>query len=461
MKKEKKETTYIKRIEVDEKTAEPIIVEVSEKEYMQSNSDLEVHIEKTDFVEMKTTKSVGRQMAMEKILGVKKEDESINKRQKIFKRITTVVFIVFVVGVLAYTAYNDFFANGKAFPSWEELKPILANSWQYLLLALFCLFLAFFFKGLKITIMCKSMTGHFHFKTSMETGIIGIYYNNVTPLAVGGQPFEIYHLSKHGVHGGVASSIPIATFFLNQLAFVILGIISLIMFNCNTLGMPSWITGAFSPLFNVLAIIGLVCCIFVPTLVIVFSMLPKIGAKLVHGVVWIGSKLRIIKNPKEMTTKTIKTVVHNSRCIKKLASSPLVFSSTFLLSFLENISNSSIAFFVLKMFGFPNGQDLGGMSTFSEWLMVVQICFILFAAITFIPTPGNSGAADLSFYLLFEAGLAAGLTFPAMMVWRFVNFYLIIIIGFLFATFKKKADLKAAALAKKLSPIEPIEPPEE
>lgn len=402
MKKEKEETDYIKKIELEEKIA------------------------------------------------------SINERQKIFKRITTIVFIVFVVGVLAYTAYSDFFSSNQPTPSLDDLSKIFANSWLYLLLALFCLFLAFFFKGLKITIMCKSMTGRFHFRTSIETGIIGTYYNNVTPLATGGQPFEIYHLSKHGVHGGVASSIPIATFFLNQLAFVILGIVSLITFNSNVLNIPLEITSTFSSLYNVLAIIGLMCCLFVPTLVIVFSMIPKIGAKLVHFVVWIGSRLHIIKNPKEMTAKTIKTVVHNSRCIKKIASSPLVLLSTFLLSFLENLSNVSIAFFSLKMFGFP--YNIGGeMDLFTQWLMVSQICFILYASITFIPTPGNSGAADLSFYLLFSVGLEAGLTFPAMVVWRLISFYLVIIIGFLFATFKKKSDLKAAAQEKNFSPIEPTE----
>ncbi|MBQ7924256.1 MAG: flippase-like domain-containing protein, partial [Clostridia bacterium] len=80
--------------------------------------------------------------------------------------------------------------------------------------------MCFVLKGAKLSVFCKSMTGKFHFKTCFETGIIGHYYNNVTPLAVGGRPFEIYHLSKHGVRGGVATSLPIATFFLNQFAFV-------------------------------------------------------------------------------------------------------------------------------------------------------------------------------------------------------------------------------------------------
>jgi len=272
----------------------------------------------------------------------------------------------------------------------------------------------------------------------METGIIGTYYNNVTPLAVGGQPFEIYHLSKHGVRGGVATSIPIASFFINQLAFVILGIVSLVLFTHNTYNAPVSLINAFPTAFYGLTIIGLCCCLFVPTLVILFSFMPKVGAKLVYLVIKLGTKLRIVRKPEETLQKTIKTVVHNSHCLKKIAASPLLFLGLIILSFLENVASVSIAFFVLKGFGLT----FDGLSFVSEWVIVCSICFILFASITFIPTPGNSGAADLSFFILFESVLYAGLAFPAMLIWRLFHFYSTIIIGFIFATLKKKSDNK-------------------
>ena len=76
------------------------------------------------------------------------------------------------------------------------------------------------------------------------------------------------------------------------------------------------------------------------------------------------------------------------------------------------------------------------------WLQAAQITLILFASIAFIPTPGNSGAADLSFFMFFKSGLKAGLAFPATIVWRLLSFYGYIIIGFTFATAKKRADNK-------------------
>ncbi len=432
MGRKKIDTSIVKKIEVDHTTKKTRVVDVPETEYLNEP------IVKADFVESKSKREVRKKEAIEKVFGIKKDEEIVDKRQKAFKKITTILFIVFMGGVLAYTAYQDFFVNDN-FPSASQLKSILKTGWLYFAIAILAFFLAFFFKGLKNVCMCKSMTGKSHFITSMETGIIGTYYNNITPLAVGGQPFEIYHLSKHGVHGGVASSVPIASFFLNQLTFVILGIFSLIAVNENYFDAPNYLINLFPPAFYSLTIIGLCCCLFVPSLVILFSMMPRLGAKLVYFVVRIGKKLRIIKNPQETLQKTIKTVVHNSHCLKKIASKPLLFFTLFILSVLENVSNMSIAFFVLKGFGFSLGLPF-----MAEWGIIASFCCILFASITFIPTPGNSGAADLSFFLLFDKVLLAGLAFPAMLVWRLFSFYSTIIVGFTFATLKKKSDLRKA-----------------
>ena len=433
MNKKENQSPIVNKIEIDEKTQELKIVELSEK---QLNKELKVQkkYHEYDFVEKKSDKSIGKQLVMKRILGVEKQNSSVDKRKRLLKNVTTAVFVVFVLGVLAFTFYKDFFGvdEDREFLSWEALGNIFATSWIYLLCALLALTCCYLLKGLKLSIMCKSMTKKMHFKTCFETGIIGHYYNNVTPLAVGGQPFEIYHLSKHGVKGGVATSLPIATFFLNQLAFVLLGAVSLIFVARNPL------SDILPTTFSVLAIIGLVCCGLMPTLVVIFSFLPSIGTRLVNLVMHVGAKLKIVKNPKVTTYKTIKTVVHNSRCLKRLSTRPFVFVMSFILSLIEQLSTASIAYFSLMLFGF----EVTGVWGVYEWLAITQMYFILTASISFIPTPGNSGAADLSFFVLFETGLSAGLAFPAMVTWRVFAFYSYIIVGFVFATIKKKSDNK-------------------
>lgn len=439
--RKKEEKLTITKIEFDKKTNEPIIVEIDPKDKHLKES-IE-HVKNHPLTKDQSSKSVGKQLVMSRLPGFEEESNIIDKKQRFVTRLLTIIFVVFVLAVLGITFYNDFFASGRPPLSWEDVKEIATTGWIYLLAAFLALGFCYLFKGLKLSIMCKSVTGKFHFKTCFETGVVGHYYNSITPLGAGGQPFEIYHLAKHGVPGGAAASLPIATFFLNQFAFVILSITAYTLFQQNLLDLPDSLLNVFPTTGHVLVIIGLICCLLMPTLVIFFSMLPKLGAKIIRFVMYLGGKLRLVKKPKETTFKTIKSVVMNARCLRKFATKPLAFFPTFLLSFCEWFALCSTAFFTLKLFGY----DIPNTPFIMQWLQVVQLCLILYAAISFIPTPGNSGAADGFFYILFSVKLVAGLAFPALVTWRLFSFYSFIIVGFIFTSLKKKADHKRKALS--------------
>ena len=71
------------------------------------------------------------------------------------------------------------------------------------------------------------------------------------------------------------------------------------------------------------------------------------------------------------------------------------------------------------------------------------MCLITYSAISFIPTPGSSGAAEASFYLVFSI-LSGGFLFMGMLLWRFVSFYSIMLIGIVvvFAGYSKNGRQK-------------------
>ena len=56
------------------------------------------------------------------------------------------------------------------------------------------------------------------------------------------------------------------------------------------------------------------------------------------------------------------------------------------------------------------------------------MCVYVYASTTIVPTPGNAGAAEGSFYLLFEQMEGSGL-FWAMLAWRFCSYYIFILLG--------------------------------
>ena len=436
MKKKDKEKIVYEKIEIDENTAEPKIVDVPIK-------NVEDNFDKTETLPPphEDMESAGKQIIMNKLFGLEdeKEDENVSKRQKLFKKLSSTFFVMFVGIVLGVTVYKDFFSGTKELLPIKDLLSVLKNNLPFLLLAIVALFLCYFFKAFKLSFFCKRETGKWYFKTCLGTATIGHYYNYITPLAVGGQPFEIYHLSKNGVSGGVAASLPIASFFLQQFAFVLLAIASLIIYNTNLLNSPQ--TLRFFPAgLTVAAIIGIVCCFTVPFLVVLFCIFPKISYKIVYFVIWLGNKIGLVKDKDALVKKTNENILQNSKSLKHFVKNPFVLIISLLISIAENLALCSIAYFSLKFFGY----NLDANYYVIELAQVCVVCILLYAAISFIPTPGNSGAADLSFYLLFESGLATigNVAFPALMTWRFMSFYSFIIIGFIFTKVNKAKEKK-------------------
>jgi hypothetical protein len=60
---------------------------------------------------------------------------------------------------------------------------------------------------------------------------------------------------------------------------------------------------------------------------------------------------------------------------------------------------------------------------------IFALCVICYTSVTLIPTPGNSGGAELSFRSIFRSYLSGGLLFWGMMSWRLLSFYSYIVVG--------------------------------
>ena len=87
------------------------------------------------------------------------------------------------------------------------------------------------------------------------------------------------------------------------------------------------------------------------------------------------------------------------------------------LSLVYRIALCSMPYFVLKMFGAP-----------VSFLHIFVSTIYIYASIALVPTPGNVGAAEGAFYLVFSAMGSDGV-FWAMLVWRVFSYYAFIAAG--------------------------------
>ena len=344
-------------------------------------------------------------------------------KKRIAKIVFTVLFIVAMVAIIAYTAVHDF--TGESVSNDRVLELIGAN-WYYIFALLGLFVLTLLIEAVKIFLMIRKTTRTYKFGTALNCAIQGKFYDYVTPLGSGGQPFQMYYLAKHGVPTGPAGAIPIGTLFLTQFAF----------FVCSIVSFGFGVSDKIVPLtIQIVAYVGAVFYIIIPLFLVVFSFLPKAGHKVVGWGVKVCAKLRICKKPDEWLAKGNRAIDNNRKNMAILMKSKRVLIAGTLLSFLIVIAQCSMPYFSLLLVSDVSQLLDSGVflatTPWELWFEVTRITFFIYCAITFIPTPGNSGAADGTFYGLFRSVLVsvAGASFTCMMIWRVFSFYLYLLVG--------------------------------
>ena len=331
------------------------------------------------------------------------------------KALVTILFVlVNAVAILAVALME--FAGQESIEPFSNVWGIFKQNFVYGAIALVLFLTALLSEGLKRFVLLRASLNHKRlFWLSVSTAAISKYYDYITPLGTGGQPMEIYYMRKKGVPGAIASGITIVCYAIGLFANVFLTAVMLIW--KGFLGVSAAI--------EVLAIVGLVANIIVPLGVVIFSVMPKVGDFIARAVTKILGFLHLAKNTETFRRKAVDSMKEYARCIKFFFSK--YGFATFLVFFFGlcyNVSVYSIPYFVIRMCGVPAERV--------DFFEVFTLCLICFNAITIFPTPGNSGAAEISFHSIFSSylsSLGAGVLFWGVISWRIATYYLFILSG--------------------------------
>ena len=326
------------------------------------------------------------------------------------------LFILLNAIVITITAVSEFGNSQSA----AELTEVKLNWWM-LIPAAMCFVAAISFEILKYILMIRKLAVTDELttketelarqkapKVARRTVLLGKYYDNITPAAIGGQPFQIYYMRHHsGLGNGASTSIPIVGMITNQIGFLIIAIL------CFAFSSITW----KNPALIVTAWIGLLFYAFWPVMIAGVSFFPQATTKFLKFWVKVLAKIRIIKNREVVLEKIEHEMDEYAKSVKMILKTKGLFARVTILSVLFNALIIAIPFFVLTAFG----GNIDFMECFALTVAVMS-------AVYFIPTPGNSGAAEGTFFLVFSA-LSSGYVFWAMLVWRFFSYYIYIIIG--------------------------------
>lgn len=369
----------------------------------------EKELEGSDFSQMEIEIPVMSDEEKEKLDA---SQQAVAKRSGKRKKITNALMFVFnvcvVVGILLYQMLNS------------EFVPIsdLDINVGYIFVCIAVFAVALFFDTYAVAYLIRKSCKRPRFALGFKTNLCGRYYDAITPLATGGQPFQVTYLMSRDVPSTSALSIPIAKLFFQQLTWFIVCSISLIISFVNY--------NSFSSFVNISSYIGFVLSFAVLFLTLFLSVSKNVGKKLVAKTLKLLQKMRIIKNYEKQYQRVSQYVEDYQNLMREYVKNPKDSIVLFLTMAIKTILTYSLPFFIYCVF---NGFDGSLYGNFLVMGVLVDL------ASSFIPLPGGTGMNEVSFSMMFQPYFAHGPLIWALLLWRFFTYYIYLLLGFGMVTY--------------------------
>lgn len=235
----------------------------------------------------------------------------------------------------------------------------------------------------------------------------------VSPPLIAGSAVKISMLMRRGFTGGAALSLSVLESLEDSIFFIIMVPIALTL--SSSWGLPAvqdGMKGLGNPsLWVLLAGIAAVLCI-------VTALVRRRSERWIRKAPVLRTLAGTIRSSYGNFITTFHIIVLRGKSI---------FALTMALTSFQWLCRYSVISLLLAGMGIP-----------ARPLLFMALQVIVFALITFIPTPGGAGGAEAVFSLLYRAFLPAGAIGVVTAAWRFLMFYfLVLVAAVLFLLFRR------------------------
>ncbi|WGS65028.1 lysylphosphatidylglycerol synthase transmembrane domain-containing protein [Marinitoga aeolica] len=342
----------------------------------------------------------------------------INKKN-IIKNLIFVLALGLGINII-FSFYTDFGKMGEA------LKTIKLG---YFLIPFFVYIVVYLIESLRLTIVLRLFKYKISFKDSFFNSAMGYLFSYLTPLASGGQPFQIYHLKTLNVKARESSSIIISRFVENTISIIIIILIFIrrvldIVYTTN--------------LNRKILFLGLVTSLFFAIFFLFFLIRPDYIGKFAKKIETTKFIILLEKkfNKQKLSEKINKWTIElkNSVTILWRENLYIMILDIFLgliVLLLQAYSMYYLFFKIIKI----------DMNFFEFSLIYFLIMLVSF----YVPTPGASGGIESAYILVFlDFFKNKSLIVLSIFLWRISTYYLqifflFILMGIYFR--KTKGDL--------------------
>ncbi|GAB6137440.1 lysylphosphatidylglycerol synthase transmembrane domain-containing protein [Halanaerobaculum tunisiense] len=294
----------------------------------------------------------------------------------------------------------------------ETISKLLSVNTFYLFLALIISCLMWGLGGLRIKLISDAVGEELSLSKAVKIFLVGAFVSNVTPFASGGGPAQVFLLHKDGFSLGKSTTVIVIQFVLRLMFFGLVAPVLFIVF--RDLINPGLIP---AQVFN----LAIGAALLISVVMVYFIWQPKKIKTIVAKLKALPFFKPLLKY--ERIKKLVNRLYHEVEefhdslwQLTKYRKSSLVWAGV-----------STICYWVLFFVIAP--VILLGLGAEPFFLRSFVMQTIFFLILPYIPTPGGSGVAELGFASLFSSFVPAGLVGLLSLVWRFITFYLVLILG--------------------------------
>lgn len=318
-------------------------------------------------------------------------------------KLNILVIILLTMLVLFFSLKDDFNS---------VVNEIISINPLWLLVGLILLLFYLICKTLVLLGLVKKVNPQYSFKKAFRLELSTQFFNAVTPFSSGGQPFQVYMLKRDGVNIPNGTNIVIQNFILYQIALIILGSIAVVSnyffhFYKEVEILRDLVTIGFA--INLFVIIGL----------FIISFAEKFNKRVSGLIISLLAKVKIVKNKEKNQSEWEHYINNFHEGAKMLISdSKLFFKGVFL-----NLLSLSCLYLIpmVVIFGMGN-KDL------NPFITIITSAYVMLIG-SFVPIPGGTGGLEYSYIAFFGNFITGSMLKASMLIWRFITYYLGMIIG--------------------------------
>ena len=274
----------------------------------------------------------------------------------------------------------------------------------YVLIAVISMCLYFCCDAINIGTTLNMLGEKSKFIRNVRYSLIGFFFSSVTPAASGGQPMQIYYMTKYNI--SVANS---------TVAFLI---------NLTCMQIVTISTALVSLIFNYMYLNSLLIWFFILGILLNSSALALLiislySKRMTDGLIRIFIKILTffkVKNIEEKKTKIENELIKYQTGAKYMKNHKKAILKILLITYVQFFLYYSISYWIYR----ANGLNEHSI------IKIASIQAILYGTVSGIPSPGAVGVSEGGFIEIFKNIYPKEMINGAMLLSRGVNFYLFV-----------------------------------